>query len=212
MRIKKNTRVVTADNQEVGRVERVVIDPATRDLSHLIISRGWLFKEDRVLPFEYIAHATEDEIRLSATKDALEPLPEFTDTAYVTAQDAEPGYATPYFFYPVGLSMVPTPAVPLGIDRPAVRPQANIPEESVALKEGAGVVSADQEHVGAIEQVVLDANTNRATHFVVVSGLLNKEHRLIPHVWVKDVRENEVHLYVNAEVVRRLRTQEEPAR
>ena len=58
MQIKRNARVVTADGRDVGHVERVVIDPGTRDLSHLIVSRGRLFKEDRGVPFNLVAHTT----------------------------------------------------------------------------------------------------------------------------------------------------------
>lgn len=212
MQIKRNAKVVTADGRDVGHVERVVIDPGTRDLSHLIVSRGWLFKEDRVVPFNLVAHTTEDEIRLSVNQATLEPLPQFQETAYVPAEDGDTGYATPYFAYPLGLSGAPTALPVPHPDVVSAGTRANIPDASVALKEGAGIISADGEHVGDIEQVILDGTTGRATHFVVVSGLFTKEHRLIPHVWVKDVTENEVRLYVNADVIRRLRTQEAATR
>ena len=212
MQIKRDARVVTADGKDVGHVERVVIDPGTRDLSHLIVTRGWLFKEDRVLPFSLVAHTTEDEIRLNATRETLESLPLFQETSYVAARDPEPGYTAPYLFYPVGLSGVPAmiPQVHPEITQ-TMTTSSNIPDEAVALKEGARVVSADQEHVGNIEQVNLD-RTGRTTHFVIASGLINREHRVIPYIWVKSVTEDEVQLYVNAEVIRRLRTQEAATR
>ena len=85
----------------------------------------------------------------------------------------------------------------------------NIPEETVALKEGADVISADGDHMGDVERVLADPDSNQATHFLISKGLLLKEKKLIPAAWVSRVTENEVYLAVGSKLVDRLPAQQD---
>lgn len=211
MQLKRDAKVVTMDGDDVGRVDRVVIDPGTRDISHLIIRQGWLFKEDKVLKYDLIDSATETEVRLRASRHDLEldPLPPYQETYFVPARNADSGFAAPLYYYPLGVNPGPVGQPDVYLDPTFVASEkSNIPAESVALKEGARVVSADDEHVGDVDQIITNSDTGRATHFVVESGLLNKEHRYIPYHWVTLVTENEVRLAVSADVIRSLRDQQ----
>lgn len=87
--------------------------------------------------------------------------------------------------------------------------ERNIPKGSVPLEEGAQVVSADGEAVGSVKRIFTDTKTDRVTHFVVSEGLIFKEKRLIPTAWVKNIKEDEVELSVDAKVVERLREYED---
>jgi len=49
-----------------------------------------------------------------------------------------------------------------------------------------------------VEQVVTDSESNTVTHFVVGKGLLLKEHKLIPAVWVTKVDEEKIYLSVES--------------
>ena len=58
MEIKRNAKVTTADGKDVGRVDRVVIDPQSKEVSHLVIRQGFLFTEDKVVPIDLVSAAT----------------------------------------------------------------------------------------------------------------------------------------------------------
>ena len=40
MQFKENTHVYTAGGQDVGKIKRVVVDPNTKDLTHLVVQKG----------------------------------------------------------------------------------------------------------------------------------------------------------------------------
>jgi uncharacterized protein YrrD len=92
---------------------------------------------------------------------------------------------------------------------PAIPPyvpktKQNIPEGTIALEEGAKVVSKDDRYVGNIEQVIVDEQDNRVTHFVINAGTFFKERKLIPVLWISNIDENEVRLSSTSKVLNRL--------
>jgi len=80
----------------------------------------------------------------------------------------------------------------------------DIPEGTIALEEGAKVVSRDGEHVGNVEQVITESQANRVTHFVISEGFLLKERKLVPVVWVAKVAEDEIRLSIESSLFERL--------
>ena len=84
------------------------------------------------------------------------------------------------------------------------RTKQNIPEGTVALEEGAKVMSQDEKHIGNIAQVVVDPEDNRVTHFVVDEGLLFRDRKLIPVLWISEIDEDAVYLSATAKVLERL--------
>ncbi|MGH2523118.1 MAG: DUF2171 domain-containing protein, partial [Anaerolineales bacterium] len=154
----------------------------------------------------------------------LDALPVYEETSYVPVDEealmhsaASAAYAPAYYWYPYpgpiaagwGERLYPAyPAVPPPGYTVAVK--ENIPEETVALKEGAKVVSRDGKHVGNVERVFTDPEADRATHFLVSKGLLLKEHKMIPADWVSSVSEDEIHLAVGSRLLEGLREYREP--
>ena len=56
----------------------------------------------------------------------------------------------------------------------------NIPEGTIALKEGAKVVTSDDKHVGNVERVFVDASADKATHFLITQGVFFKARKVVP--------------------------------
>jgi uncharacterized protein YrrD len=212
MKLDENARVVTAQGESVGHVDRVVMDPRTKEVSHLVVRKGVLFPEDRVVPIGLIARSTDDQVTLREDAGDLQQLPIFEETHYVPLDDYERSripagrYVPPMYWSP------PYPAVGwgtfgLGYYGPpyVTRTEKNIPEGTVALAEGARVISADGQHVGNVEQVLTEPQADRATHFVVSSGLFFKTRKLVPANWTSDLARDEVHLAVGAHLLEALR-------
>ena len=204
MLFKKGVDVFSSDNEKVGTLDRVVIDPKTKEVTHIIVRKGFLFREDKVVPMDLIGSVTDERIALQGSKEHLDELPEYEETHYIPRTAAlDDDMDTLYWNPPVdawsGYGRYPIYAPSLYVRRT----EKNIPEGMVALAEGAKVLSEDGEQVGNIETLVTDPN-ERVTHVVISSGLLMKERKIIPAYWLGNVTEDEVYLSVEPRLLERL--------
>lgn len=215
MQFKENAEVKTSDGRKVGRIDRVVIDPKTNELTHLVVRKGFLFKTDRVIPVSIVESAAENHVALKAGADDPDRFPEFEETHYVAVEDDQAG-APPrknaagklawYYPMPRGawwrLEMGTYPGYP---QPPYVRvTDRNIPDGNVPLEEGAEVLSSEGTHVGDVERVFVDEDEQRVTHLLVSKGLVSKSRKLVPSMWVDIVTEERVRLSVSGDFVDRL--------
>jgi len=207
MKIIDGAHVFTTENKKVGRVDRVVLDPGTKRVTHIVVRRGLLLTEDKLIPIEAIDRVEDQQIYLNRDVEEVEDFPEFEQTHYFLAEEidemkdessTQSVNARPVYWYPTfGLSGA-------GQNIFAPRPvyyaatQRNIPKDTVPLRKGARVLSSDGKHIGNIEEVLVDPEMECATHFVVEEGLLFPDKKLIPATWLTLVRENEVHLALDA--------------
>ena len=232
MELKEGTRVFASDGKEVGRIRRFVINPATNEVTHIVVQKGWLISEDRVVPFEMVNTATEDMVVLSENTHTFKQLPPFEETHYSAAPEADvsrggvprhaveqpersdkqhhdqtveadvsQGGAPRYGTMPSDYRYRPYRHVgdPVGVyGPPPMETVRNIPAYTIPLKEGTDVISSTGEHVGDIERLVVAADSNKATHFVISQGLLFKDRKLIPAHWVRTVDEDKVELAVSS--------------
>jgi uncharacterized protein YrrD len=209
MQIKHGVSVFTRDEQEAGRVERVVIDPLTQEISHLVIGRSLFFNDSRIIPVQMIASADTDRIQLVLDKESLENLPYFEETHFVSPKEGddaevlEGAYVPPLYWYPpAGMATMGYPGY-FSYSYPTQTEQ-NLPEGLVALQDGAIVSDITGEEIGEIEKVIVGEEIGQVTHFVVGWGLLQHYRKLIPAHWVEEVSENQVRLAVHKREVERL--------
>jgi uncharacterized protein YrrD len=193
MIFKQNVPIFAANGDAVGHLDRVVVDPETKVITHIVVQKGFLFKEDKVVPISLIADANEDRINLREDAGDLHALQQFEEKHYVMSGDATGG-APAVISQPLG--GVPGAVVAEPRDKFIKQVEQHIPTGTVALKEGAKVVAADGKEVGHVEKVITDAGADRATHLLVSKGLLSKERKLVPIAWVTTMGEDEVHLSV----------------
>lgn len=192
--------VLTADGRQVGRIERVVLNPETRVITHIVVQTGSLFnKEQKVVPIEDVTETTEKEIALREDSREFDSLPPLEEKHYIPPGEdvarATPAAGQPSIAYGTPMMGALADPAPSG-EGFVTHIDQNIPEGTVAMKEGARVMSAEGKHVGNVERVMAEAPADEATYLLVSSGLLSKEHKLIPIQWVMMVSEDEVHLRV----------------
>jgi uncharacterized protein YrrD len=215
MQFKENADVLTSDGQRVGQIHRVVINPKSKALTNLVVKKGLFFTRDKVIPVDHVDTANEEQVVLK--KDAGKPdeLPDFEETHYIPLDDPgtysrrQPGYARRVtWYYPRpgsrwwGMGPYPYHPGPHFV----AKTERNIPEGTVPLEEGAKVVSSNGEHVGDVERIYTEPEEHRATHLLISQGLLSKERKLIPTMWVEGVFEDEVRLSVETDFIERLPT------
>jgi uncharacterized protein YrrD len=214
MELKEGTSVYTPDGEEVGRISRFVIDPATKHVTHVVVQKGWLLREDKVVPIKMVDSANEERVQLTEEVGNYDELPPFEETHFVSATEEEDygqsatHVPATYWYPPMGYLASPTYG-PNIYNWPPAETRQNIPEHTVALKEGADVISADDKHVGNLERLFVASDNDKVTHFVISEGLLLKERKLVPAHWVKNVEEDKVHLTVSSSLLDRLPAYEE---
>jgi uncharacterized protein YrrD len=221
--LREGMRVETADGKELGRINRFVLNPETNELTHIVVEKGWLLPEDKVVPFTNVQSADEDKVVLAQDIGSFDDLPPFEETYYVRAGERElesmstnraahqPVYpaAPAYYWYPPH-GYLGYPAYGLAsYSWPRTEMVQNIPAETVPLKEGTNVMSSDGKHIGDIERVLLETGSNRATHFVISDGMFFKDRKLIPASWVSSATEDKIRLHMSSDLLERLPSYEE---
>ena len=200
MRFKQNVPVTTREGSDIGHIDRVVLDPRTQEVTHVVVRKGLLLTEDKVVPIDLIESATDDKVAIRGAAGDVEALPPFEEKHFVHAEEGAagsvPGDAPALNWYsPMG----PLPPIGwAGPTAPPVETERNIPEGTVPLKTGAKVIAADGKKVGQVEGVITESPQDRATDILVARGglLRKKSKKRLPMRWVKEVREEGVYLTV----------------
>jgi uncharacterized protein YrrD len=210
MRFLKGTDVFTAAGEKIGSISRIVIDAKTRDVTDLVVERGTLLSRDeKVIPVGLVDLEKEDRIMLRETNQNVDDFLDYETTHYVPVENAGAPYENveaTYWYPPVNFQMQ-VPRVGLiseTVPDQVAETETSIPEGRIAISEGARVLSADDKHIGNVEQVIADSKSNTVTHFVVGKGFLLKEHKLVPAFWVAHMDEEEIQLSVESSLFDRL--------
>ena len=210
MQFKKNTPVITAQGQKIGRIDRVVVDPASGEVSHLVVKKGLLLTEDKVVPLDAVAATTDDEVRLEDSAPDAEAFPQFEKEEYIPAGGYEDfrrwqaEEARRMIWYHTGIN---TPWWVGGPDLQPSKPlfvrkeRRSIPKGTVPLEEGAEVQDARGEKVGKVVEVFAEPEEHRVTHVLVALKGLSTEKKLVPSAWIKHVFEESVRLTVDRQFV-----------
>jgi hypothetical protein len=64
-------------HEQIGEVERVLVDEQNDDVEALVIRRGWLFTEDVVLPVDYVTEVLDGVVRVQLSDAEIEQLEQF---------------------------------------------------------------------------------------------------------------------------------------
>jgi uncharacterized protein YrrD len=72
--MKEGARVVAADGQHVGNVERVFTDNDTSEVTHILLTQGLFLKERKVIPMAWVLDVGEKDVRLAVGSNLLQGL------------------------------------------------------------------------------------------------------------------------------------------
>ena len=207
IKLLKDAEVFSSVGEKIGLLDRVVLDPESKKVSHIIVTKGILLSTSKVIPISYV-DLDGDRITLTENAMELEDLPDFVETSFIsTVQVDNPEQtADAIYFYPPhsfawwstgGRLWYPKP-------RYVLKTEKGIPDGIVALEEGATVVGENGEDIGNIVRVIVEESDKRASHIVVSRGFLSKEYKLVPTLWITDVTEDMVHLSIDSDMFERL--------
>ncbi len=142
MQFKHGAEVVTAQGHRVGSVDRVVMDPNTKEVSAIVVRKGVLFVDDKLVPVSRITSATVNHVTIDVAD--FDQLPNFIETEYIgigVPQEEvleEAVMAEPLYWYPpIGSAMWGYPPMTGYPPELPVAGHKQIPEGLIALHEGA---------------------------------------------------------------------------
>jgi uncharacterized protein YrrD len=203
MQFTYGAQVFTASGQDAGRITHVVLDPTTKTITHIVVRKGLLFAEEKVVPFELFAIANPREVTLRADAGDLTRLLPFRESYYITIETSPVANGDAPMITGGGWYLNPSAETKQDTTgwrgfKHVRREKENIPENTVALQERVRVISGDGQHVGIIESVLTRDSIAYATHVVIVSGLLVKTRKIMPTAWFRFIEADRIYLARNA--------------
>lgn len=191
--------VRSADGEEVGTIDQLVIDAHTQTIESFILRSGLFHNHDYVVPIETIAREDADQtLHLAFTAAQVRAMPEFTQQNFVVAEHTE---QTEWrYLIPTGMGAgmaPPTQGAASGEGARAYDPGSGSlfggedPTDETVMTEsslgawdyqvgtGTKVVTRDDHTIGTLHEVAIDAE-GKPQGIVVATGPLHRGHRTIP--------------------------------
>ncbi len=147
-------------NGDCGEVRRLIIDPATDTLTHLVIQPGHWQEAARLVPVD-LAEATDDGIRLRCT------IAEFDQLDHATERDLVTGAGPGQILGAYGMVAGPTPAQ----WRQTATFEDVIPGGEDEVGPGEPVHAVDGE-IGRVQGFLVNPDNDRVTHVLLQEGHL----------------------------------------
>lgn len=211
MIFRENANVINSDGKKIGNVDRVVLDPRSKEVTHIVAKKGLFFTSEKIIHLDHVQETEEKQITLKEEAPAPSEFLDFVETHYfpldLVLKKGDPGRVRPVMQrirqrgLP-SLESLPSPAyMPLSFKPVTTR---NIPADKVPVKEGAEVISKDGRLVGEVDGLYT-SNKDKHVSFILISrGVLSKKKKLISVDWVADVGESKIHLDVDNDIIESL--------
>jgi sporulation protein YlmC with PRC-barrel domain len=181
---------------ECGRSTYVLVDPVSREVTHLVIKENGLAGAEHVVPIGWVTEATHDLIRLRCTEEQLAKTDPFVDEHYLRE-------TLPDFEHPQGGYLLLPYRIPDVTKMVKVKTR-HIPAGELAVKRGASVEATDG-HVGQVDEFLVDPENSHITHLILHEGhLWGQKDVTIPVSEIDRVEEDKVYLKLDKQSVEAL--------
>lgn len=219
MKIDIGKEVIASDGEKIGKVDRLVLDSDTNNLSKFIVHKGMFWSEDKIVDLELVSEVDGDgNIHLTVPSDDEDTMPVFIEETHRVATDEETsalGYSAfvgtapyaPIMYAPGGASGQYRPGSGPFFDTAetggVLEQRTNLPEDSMTIDKGTEVVGSDGDKVGEVEEIRMDAD-GKTTGFVVKSGFIFTKDVEIPMDLVDHISGVHIALKVTADEAKRM--------
>ena len=175
MRVDLDAKVRARDGEDIGSVDRAIVDPRTNEVTDFVVRTGAIFGRDIVVPRGDVERANQDgdTITLDLTKDELERFRDFAPEDFGApppAWVAPTGYGFPASGYAWPIAMDPMMgSVPMAIPEEYADENAEEPDQ-VTLTKGALVLDRHDDDIGVVDDLRFDAQSGQLQGFVLRVG------------------------------------------
>lgn len=211
MRVELGSDVYDRTGDKVGTIDRIVVDPDTKEIDKFIVRQGFLARHDILIGTENVERNDDDGVHLNLTSEELAEFPEFVEEQFTAMTDVERN-SLPYIVPNAGgagMYLWGATDAGRGFDErgsmfeparssgPVVENRSNIPEEDVVISQGTDVLGADGEKVGTVDELVFDEH-GKVNGFIVRAGFIFTRDIRVPMDWVESTGEEHIRLRVDS--------------
>lgn len=175
MPVELGAHVASSDGHDVGRIDKLIVDAHTSEVTAIVLRQGLLLHRDVQVPLSSLQPDPAGGWRLTATAAQLAELPAYVDPS-ASAYAYGGGEAHP--------------------DVVAMLSQHDL--EHAVIKEGSPVKDRVGKTVGSVHRLTFDPASGHLTHLAVRQGVLFTHDVELPAALIAGVGEGEVTLAVPA--------------
>jgi sporulation protein YlmC with PRC-barrel domain len=214
--LRHGAHVESADGKDLGRLHSVVVDPRDNEVTHIIVNAGPHFPEPGFgapelinVPIEQMEDAGEDKVVLRSSRDEFRKLPQWVERDFTPAVPTEPEGKRPNYahqLWDTGAALAASFASLLtGIAVPAETVKKASFEREI-LNDAPVWRLEPHTHVGDVERVLVDEETDEIKELVIRRGAFFGEDVVLPMDYVTEIQDGVVHVQLTDEELHGLQT------
>lgn len=175
-----------------GRSSHVVLNPATEQITHIVVKEKQPSRVERLVPANLVASTAAEMILLNCSLGEFSRLEPFNQTHFIHGD--LPHHATDPSLTLLWPYVVPAKRI---VDE-KIRP---IPPGELAVRRGARVEATDG-RVGRVDEFLVDPDSSYVTHLCLREGRLRGDRVIcIPVSEIGEIQEKVVYLRMDKEAV-----------
>ena len=180
----------------LGHIHQVILSPAQRRVTGLVVRTGLLPGRDLMVPAELIADASDERVRLGVSADDVRRQPAFDPAHYLPLAAEDQGYQA-------GEALASIHGHGWRRRQEAgVARHGALQGHGLALRSGQQVWAIDG-RAGRVDRLLLNAG-GQVSHFVIHKGRLPGHDVIVPVDWISAISERGVWLAMKREALERL--------
>ena len=169
-----------------GRSTRIVLNPVTKEITHLVVKQRVFPHTERLVPVELLVESTPRMIRLRCDAPDLDTMDEFIETEFFQSEETRI-IGGPFMMWPN--TYTAEEYLPHYHER--------IPVGELAIRRGARVVARDGQ-VGHVDEFVVNRRSEHITHLVMREGHLWEQREVtIPVSYIARIDDDAVYLNID---------------
>jgi sporulation protein YlmC with PRC-barrel domain len=179
-----------------GHVTRVILNPTTEQVTHLVVAERGLLGIEHVVPLDEVSESTPTTVHLRASAQDLTTFDSFVEAEFV-------GGADPYGAYGADEWLAWPYAEPEYAFMPVLEKE-NIPPGELTVRRGTPVEASDG-RIGRVDELLTDPKSGKITHLVLRQGhLWGQKDVTISVNQIDKIDDDAVHLKLNKQDIETL--------
>ena len=150
-----------------GKITRVVVNPITEEMTHLVVQAKGAFEVEYLIPINAIANSSPQDVTLTISLNDFKLLDTYEKLHYLSKSDPPEDSSDP--------AMIFWPFMPPEDEGPMYEVEVQVPPEDMVVRRGAQVDATDGK-IGVVDGFMVNPETSHITHLVLEKGHLWGEH------------------------------------
>jgi len=206
--------VTSADNEKVGELHAVIMDPRDNRVTHIVVNTGPHFPEPGfgapnliTVPVHQMADAQEDKVILKCTKRRFSQMPPYVERRYTSpppsGPERPPRERPAHLMWDVGAALAAALAASGGIGVPAETFRKAKFERQI-LHDAPVWRLEPFSHIGDVERVLVNEETDEIVALVIRRGVLFQHDVVLPIDYVTEVLDGFINVRISDEELTQL--------